>query len=271
MIDTAAILESSRKSRRWGAWYVTEHRIRGMRAYRGTLIATAIGTPVLYLFAFGVGLATLITENVSPVPGVSYLQFVAPALLATAAVLIAMEEYTFGVLLGLKWNPIYVGMNAAPLSPRQIANGVMGFVGIRMFIVVSVYFLVMLAFGAATSGWAVLSIVAGMLGGFAFAPVAAYATTVEEERGQFAILQRTVILPLTLFSGTVFPLTQLPIALQWIGWVSPLWHASELGRQFAYGPSEPLWLSIVHVIYLLALGVLGWELFVRYLAKRLNK
>lgn len=264
------VVTRSTAYKRWGAWYVTEHKIRGMRGYIGTLIATALGTPVLYLFAFGVGLATLITQNVGP-NGVTYLQFVAPALLASAALLVAMEEYTFGILLGLKWNPTYVAMNASPITPRQIVDGIMLFVLLRMLLTTGIYFLVMLAFGAISTGWGVLTIVAGLLAGFAFAPVAAYSATIQEDRGQFAILQRTVILPLTLFSGTVFPLTQLPGFLQWIGWLSPLWHASELGRQFAYGPTEPIWLTGIHIVYLVALGVFGWQLCIRNVAKRLNK
>jgi lipooligosaccharide transport system permease protein len=253
------------------SWYVTEHKIRQMRAYAGTLAATAIGTPVLYLFAFGVGLATLITGNVGPTPGVTYLEFVAPALLASAGVLVAMEEYTFGILLGLKWNATYVAMNATPLSPRNIVNGIMLFVLLRMTVTTGIYFLVMVIFGAVHSPWAILTVVSGLLAGFAFSPVAAYAATIQEDRGQFAILQRVVILPLTLFSGTVFPLTQLPIFLQWVGWLSPLWHASQLGRQFVYGPTEPIWLTVIHVVYLLTLGILGWQLCVRNVAKRLNK
>ncbi len=253
------------------AWYVTEHKIREMRTYAGTHIATAIGTPFLYLYAFGVGLATLITQNVGPNPDVTYLQFVAPALLASAALLVAQEEYTFGILMGLKWNPIFIAMNATPITPRQIVNGIFLFVVIRMAITSLIYFAVMVVFGAVPSAAGVLIIVAGMLGGFAFAPVAAYAATIEEDRGQFAILQRTIILPLTLFSGTVFPLTQLPIYLQWIGWLSPLWHASELGRQFSYGPTEPIWLTVIHVVYLVGLGVFGWQLCVRNIARRLNK
>ncbi len=123
-------------------------------------------------------------------------------------------------------------MNASPITPRQIVDGVMIFVGLRMLLTTGIYFAVMVAFGAVPSGWAALTVPAGMLTGFAFAPIAAYAATITEDRGQFAIVQRVLILPLTLFSGTVFPLTQLPIFLQWIGWLSPLWHGSELGRQF---------------------------------------
>ena len=267
----SAIVTPGARTARWGAWYVAEHKLRAMRGYVGTTIATGIGTPFLYLFAFGVGLATLITQNVGPTPDVSYLQFVAPALLASAAVLVAMEEYTFGILLGLKWNPTYVGMNASPITPRQIVDGVMLFVLIRMVITTVIYFIAMLVFGAVSSASGVFVILSGLLAGFAFAPVAAYSATIEEDRGQFAILQRTIILPLTLFSGTVFPLTQLPVFLQWIGWLSPLWHASELGRQFSYGPTEPVWLTVIHIVYLAGLGVLGWQLCVRTVTRRLNK
>ncbi|MEP6481051.1 MAG: ABC transporter permease, partial [Rhodoglobus sp.] len=164
-----------------------------------------------------------------------------------------------------------IGMNASPITGRQIVNGIMLFVGIRMLVTTGIYFAVMVLFGAVHSPWAALTIPAGMLAGFAFSPVAAYAATIQEDRGQFAIVQRLIIVPLTLFSGTVFPLTQLPIYLQWIGWLSPLWHASELGRQFVYGPTEPIWLTIGHVVYLVALGTLGWQLCVRNVTKRLNK
>ncbi|MBC7591798.1 MAG: ABC transporter permease [Salinibacterium sp.] len=258
------------RSRRWGAWYVTEHRLRAMRTYVGTIVATALGTPILYLFAFGVGLATLVTGNVGP-GGSSYLQFVAPALLATAAVTVGTEEYLFGILMGFKWNPIFIGMNSTPLTARQIIDGTAIFIIIRMAIVVVVYYLVMLAFGAVPSPWGLAMIPIGILTGLAFSPLAAFSSTIYEDKGQFAVLQRVVILPLTLFSGTVFPLAQLPIYLQWVGWLSPLWHGSELGRQASYGPTEPTWLTVVHVAYLLLFAFVGWALTVRIARKRLNK
>jgi lipooligosaccharide transport system permease protein len=99
----------------------------------------------------------------------------------------------------------------------------------------------------------------------------AYAASITEDRGQFAVIGRVVVLPLTLFSGTMFPLDQLPVFLQWIGWLSPIWHGTELGRQFTYGATEPIWLTVIHVIYLLALAIGGWRLSVRIATKRLDK
>ena len=82
---------------------------------------------------------------------------------------------------------------------------------------------------------------------------------------------RVVLLPLTLFSGTIFPLTQLPFFLQWIGWISPLWHGTMLARQFSYGVTEPIWLTVIHVVYLVVLAVVGWMVAVRIATRRLDK
>jgi lipooligosaccharide transport system permease protein len=74
-----------------------------------------------------------------------------------------------------------------------------------------------------------------------------------------------------LFSGTFFPLSQLPLYLQWIGWISPLWHGTELSRVLSYGYEEPAWLSVVHVVYLVVFIVLGWWLARRLAVRRLDK
>jgi lipooligosaccharide transport system permease protein len=262
------------KVQRIGAWYVVEHQLRVLRNYRSTLIATTIGTPLIYLFAFGIGLATLVSTNLGDdaVDGVSYLAFVAPALICTATVTVATSEFTYPIMLGFKWNPYFIGMNSAPLTARQIMDGEVIFVTLRMILTGVFYYLAMLLFGAVPSGWGAGTIVAAVLAGLAFGtPLLAYSSTVREDRGQFAIIMRVVLLPLTLFSGTIFPLTQLPIFLQWIGWISPLWHGTMLARQFSYGANEDPWLTVIHVVYLVVLAAAGWMLAVRIATRRLDK
>ena len=82
---------------------------------------------------------------------------------------------------------------------------------------------------------------------------------------------RFIVIPLFLFSGTFFPLEQLPIFLQWIGWISPLWHGTELGRVLSYGMHEPVWLTLSHVAFLVLLLVVGWRGTHRVVERRLNK
>lgn len=257
--------------RRNGALYVFEHQVRVMRNYRSSIIATAIGTPFIYLFAFGIGIGTLVSANAGLVDGVSYLTFVAPALIVMSVVGIAAMEFTYPILLGFKWNPFFIAMNAAPLSGRQIIDGTVLFVGLRMAIPSVAYFVVMTLFGAVPSPLGAGVILTSILAGLALGtPIMAYSASITEDKGQFAVIGRVVVLPLTLFSGTMFPLDQLPFFLQWIGWISPVWHGTELGRQFTYGATEPIWLTVIHVVYLVALAVAGWRLAVRIATKRLD-
>ena len=276
VVDTLSeeALGAGAKPRRYGSWYVAEHRLRVARTYSGTMIATAIGTPFLYLFAFGVGLATLVSTNLGPtaVDGVSYLTFVAPALICSAALVVSTEEFTYPVMLGFKWNPTFIAMNAAPLSGRQVMNGVVLFVILRMTAASAVYYLVMLLFGAIPLPTGILVVPIAVLTGLAFGlPLLAYSSSVTEDRGQFAIVMRVILLPVTLFSGTIFPITALPLYLQWIGWISPLWHGTQLARGASYGAYEPIWLIVIHLAVLVGLSIGGWRAAIRIATKRLNK
>ncbi len=262
------------KPRRFGSWYVAEHRIRAMRSYYQTLIATSIGNPVLYLLGLGTGLASIIDGNLGPTGfgGVSYLAFVAPALLASAAVTVAAEEFSYPMLMGFKWNPIFYGMNAAPISGNQIVNGMIIGVLARMTPTCVIYFGVMLIFGAVPSPLGVLDILVAVFTGTAVGLIIMrYTATIQEDRGQMAMIMRFGITPMFLFSGTFFPLTQLPVFLQWIGWISPLWHGAQLSRVLSYGATEPAWLTAVHILYLAALCLYGWKVTQRVVTRRLDK
>ena len=269
--------ESAAKARRFGSLYFAEHWLRTMRGYGWTVMMTAVGTPLVYLFAMGVGLATLIDANTGASlgggsgAGLPYLVFVAPALLATAGIMVASEENTYSVMSGFKWRRTYYGPNASPLSSAQLVNGHSLGVLFRLLLTTGLYYLFLLLFGAVPepAGW--LMIFTAALGGMAFGlPLMAYASSIVEDKGQFAMVQRFVVMPLFLFSGTFFPLASMPWAVQWIGWISPLWHSTELGRVLSYGYAEPAWLTAVHVLYLAVLAAAGWVLARRNYSRRLG-
>lgn len=270
----AEALEWGRKPRARGAWYVTEHMVRAMRAYGWTIVVGALGQPIIYLLGLAVGLAALI--DVPIVDGgqeVDYLVFVAPALLVTAAIAVASEEFTYPVMAGFKWRRYFFGFSASPLSSPQIATGVVFGATARIVVVVGAYYLFIWLFGAVPTpetGW--LSTLVGVLAGLAFgAPLMAYAASLEDDKGQFAMVQRFVFVPMFLFSGTFYPLALLPGWLQWIGWISPLWHASELGRWLTYGRPEAPFMIVVHIVYLLILAIGGYLVARRVFTRRLAK
>ncbi|GAA3703080.1 ABC transporter permease [Arthrobacter ginkgonis] len=263
---------SAASARRWGTWYVAEHKLRGMRGYLGVIIAYSIGNPLMYLFAMGVGLASLVDSNsgAEAFGGVTYLQFIVPALLVSAAVMAASEEFSYPVVSGFKWRRTYYGPLASPISPQQICQGHALAVAVRLLAQSVAYQAIVIAFGA-TGAWGWASSLVAMLAGLAFGlPMMAYSASIREDRGQFALVQRFVVMPLFLFSGTFFPLSTLPWFLQWIGWISPVWHGSELARVLGYGQAEPWWLSVVHLAFLLLLAGGGLAAARRVYVRRLE-
>ena len=264
---------SAARARRWGAFYYAEQVLRVMKGYGWTIVMYGVGQPVAYLFAMGVGLATLVdTSGGGVFGGVSYLAFIAPALLISAAVMTAANEFTFPVMDGFKWRRVYYGPHASPLTPEQIAAGHIMAVTLRFLLQSAIYFAVVALFGASPSGWGWVSVLVATLAGLSFGlPLMAYAASIKDDKGQFAMVMRFIVTPLFLFSGTFFPLDTLPLVVRWIGWISPIWHGTELGRVFSYGYEEPPLLTILHLVFLVGLAVAGWMLTKRQFVRRLGQ
>ena len=257
-----------------GALFVTEARLRNMLKWVWLIIAIAIANPVLYLVSIGLGLGSFIDQNAGSagVDGVSYLTFLAPALLATAAIQGALDESVYPTLEGFKWNKIFFSMNATPLSGNHIAMGVFFNSLIRTIFTTVLYWLVMLAFGVLESPRAWLAIFTAVMAGAAFgAFMQALAGLLENENLFFTLVERFIVMPLFLFSGTFYPLSSRPFFLQWIGWISPLWHATELGRWLTYGSEISTQMLFVHFIFLNSIFVVGLIASRRIFTRRLGK
>jgi len=257
-----------------GSIFVAEARLRTMMKWIWLIIGLAIANPVLYLVSIGLGVGAYIDKNTGGmgVDGVSYITFLAPALLATAAIQGAIDESVYPTLEGFKWNKIFFSMNSTPLSGNHIATGVFLNSLIRVIFTAIIYWFVMLAFGVLESPRAWLAIFTAVMAGAAFgALMQALAGMLENEDIFFTVLQRFVIMPLFLFSGTFYPLTNMPIYLQWIGWISPLWHATELGRWLTYGHEISTLMLYTHFIFLNSLLLIGIIASRRIFTRRLGK
>lgn len=257
-----------------GAIYVAEARVRIMLKWIWMILGIAVANPILYLISVGIGLGGLIDKSVGPagVDGVKYLTFLAPALLAQAAIQGAMDESVFPTIEGFKWHKTFYSMNSTPLTGNQIAIGVFLAAFLRTIYTVLLYFGVMWFFGALDSPKAWLAIPTAILAGISFgALMQSVAAKLENENIFFVILGRFIMMPLFLFSGTFFPLTSMPFFLQWIGWISPLWHATELGRYLTYGHSISSTMMWIHFLLLATMLVVGLYLSARIFTKRLTK
>lgn len=259
---------------RRGALAVAEYRLFTMTKWMGAIITFGLGNPIIYLVSIGLGIGALVDANTGGqgINGVPYLQFVAPALLATAAINSVQDEVTFPVLQGFVWDKMFYAMNNTPINSRQIANGVMLTAVLRGILTVIIYELVLLVFGAVPLASMFPLFFSSMLGALAFGgAMLAVTVRIENDDAMFSIIWRFVLAPMFLFSGTFYPLEQMPIYLQWIGWISPLWHSTQLGRFLSYGmPLEP-WQLVMHIGLLVAVFVAGMLLAYPKFESRLQR
>lgn len=259
-------------ARRWGWWYYAEYRLVQMRSYLQTILIAAIGTPLLYLGAMGLGLGNLVDAGSGGVAGVPYLVFVGPGLLVSAIVMEASAEFSYPVMGGFKWNKYYYAVQSTPVTPNQIVLGEIAAVGLRFLAQTLVFWLALLNFGAVTSPWSFLVLVIAPLAALAFgAPLMAFAATQEDEGAQFPFIQRFIVMPMFLFAGTFYPLESMPWYLQWIGWVSPMWHGTQLARVVSYDMPNPVWLTVLHAAVLVVCTTVGVFLAARIFTRRLTR
>ena len=243
------------------------HLVVYRRTWRASAFSTVLA-PILFLTAMGIGLGSFV-GNTAGFGGVSYLAFLAPGLLAAQAMQTATQESSWPVLAGFKWQKTFEAAIATPQGPRDIALGHLYWLVVRLGIVTAAFLIVMLVFGAWTSWTTVLAWPAAVLTGVAFGmPMAAWTATRDRETS-FSIIFRFVITPLFLFSGTFFPISQLPPAVQPIAWLTPLFHGVALTRALALGEPLELWQWAVHVAYLVAMLTIGTLLALRTFRRRL--
>ena len=239
------------------------------RTWKGSAISSFV-TPLFYVLAMGVLLGDYIADDPGRLEGAtSYLAFIAPGLLAAQAMQTTFGETTYPVMGMIKWQRVYYGMTASPLSVRSVVLGHLGFVMFRVGLACGVFVLVMAPFGVFATVWgAVLAFLAQFLVGLAFAtPIFALSAGLRDESA-FALVFRLGMIPLFLFSGAFFPIESLDGWMQALARATPLWHGVDLTRMLTLDTVDGS-TALVHVCYLVVLALLGWLWSVRRLTRRL--
>jgi len=234
------------------------------RTWRSTVWSSVLG-PLFYLGAMGYGLGSLVDRNgTAAVGGVPYVVFVAPAVLAVQAMNSALSNSLYPVFGAVRWNAIYLAARATALRPADINRGHQLFITLRVAMNSACFVVVMAAFGLIRSGWAALLVPAATLTGLAFAaPVAAWTITRRHETAlNYPV--RFGAIPLMLFSGTFFPIGQLPGWIRPLAYATPLWHGVALCRALNTGVVDA-GSALLHVGYLAGLSAVGlWAGAVTY-------
>jgi lipooligosaccharide transport system permease protein len=243
------------------------------RVYRRTWRASVFSSflnPVLYLAAMGVGLGSLVDANLPEgVEGASYLTFLAPGLLVATAMQTGAGEGAWKVMAGIKWIKTYHARLATPIGISGLVYGHLLWSGARVLMVSVVFSLVITAFRVAPLWQSLLAVGPALLVGLGMAAVTtAFTARLNDEAG-LPLYFRLVVIPMFLFSGAFFPITQLPGWLQAVALATPMYHGVELSRAIVVGTELPVawWIS---VLYLLAWIVAGTALSLGPFRKRLT-
>jgi lipooligosaccharide transport system permease protein len=239
------------------------------RTFRGSIFSSFV-TPLLYLTAMGVGLGQLISsQGRGVIGGYEYTHFLGPGLLAASCMQSAVFESTFPILGKIIWRRNYEAMLATPLGVSHIVGGELMWIAFRMVLISTVFLGVLTLFAIPRSPLALLAIPAAVLTGVAFsAAIISFAATQRNDAG-FSWMFRFVINPLFLFSGTFFPLTQLPGWAQWIAAATPLYHGVSLARGVILDDASLLAGWYWHAGYLVLFAAFFAYLAYRLLQRRL--
>jgi lipooligosaccharide transport system permease protein len=238
------------------------------RTWRGSVV-TSFVQPLFYVAAMGVLLGDYIDDGGASLEGApSYLAYIAPGLLAAQAMQVAAAECMFPVMAAIRWTKTYYGMLSTPLSVGDVVRAHLAFVAFRIAMSCAVFALVLAPFDVYHSvAGALCAYLAAVLVGMAFATcLYAFAAGVKSEQW-FVAVMRLGILPLFLFSGAFFPITNLSPVLEGLARVTPLWHGVDLVRMCTLGNPES-GAVLVHVTYLVLMTAIGAWWSVRRLRGR---
>lgn len=232
-------------------------------------IAFGFLQPVLFLTAMGIGVGALMSgQEAAAFGGVPYIDWLGPGLLSAMAMQTATFESTYPIMNKIMWGRNYEAMLSTPLTTRNIIIGELFWVAFRIGTLATVFLVVLALFGIVRSPAAVLVVPVAMLIGTAFSSCLVAFTATQKNDVGFSALFRFVINPLFLFSGTFFPLTNLPDQIEWVAWLTPLFHGVQLIRGLVLGSLD--WLAApIHLGYLLAMLVVGVVLADRNLRRRM--
>jgi len=243
---------------------------RNVLVYRRSwfIFVTGFAEPVLYLLSIGIGVGKLVGKL--PGPGnheIDYRQFVAPGMLAVAAMNGAIFDTTFNFFWKFKYAKTYDAVLATPLGAGDVALGEMIWALMRGALYAVAFLVTMVFFGLVDSAWAVLAVPVAVLIGFAFAGAGLAATTYMRSFIDFDYVNLALV-PLFLFSATFFPLSRYPDALEVVVRCTPLYQGVALERALVLGDVH--WTLLVHAVYLVAMGTIGVQVAARRLGHLLQ-
>jgi lipooligosaccharide transport system permease protein len=232
------------------------------KLWRGALLPTFLD-PLFYLFAMGFGLGTYLAT----IQGIPYKNFIAPGLIASAAMWSAVFETTYNVYIKMNENRLYDALVATPVEVPDLVTGELAWSATRSLVYGSSFLVVITAFGLIDSWWALAIPPFLLLGGACFAVIGMWFTALVPKIDLYSYFFTLFVTPMFLFAGIFFPLDKLPGGLEIVAWFTPLYHLVNLMRELATGPD--LWSVVGNATWLAVLTVAIYPLLATKMRSRL--
>ena len=233
------------------------------KLWKGALLPTFLD-PFFYLLALGFGLGTYIAHGINGVP---YKEFVAPGLIASAAMWSSAFETTYNVYFRMNELRLYDNLLSTPVEPQDLVAGDIAWSSTRATIYGIVVLIVVAAVGLVSSPWAILIPPFVLLGGLCFSVIGYTFTSLIPKIDLYSYFFTIGITPMFLFSGIFFPFNQLPGWVEVVAWFTPLYHLVEITRGLATGPDAAS--ILIHTAWLTVVTALLFTIPVRALRAKL--
>ncbi len=220
------------------------------RTWRGSVVSSFLN-PILYMFAMGVGLGSLVDANLpGGIDGVPYLTFLAPGILVASAMNTGASEGAWKVMGGIVWAKTWHARLATPIGIEGLVAGHLFWSTFRVFMVSVIFAGVIAAFRVAPLFESLLAVGPAVLVGSAMVAATTAFTIRLKEMSGLPMFFRFVVLPMFLFSGAFFPISQLPNSIQPVALLTPVYHGVELARAIVVGtsPAVAWWASVLYLV-----------------------
>ncbi len=247
-------------------WRLFSVWFRHYRVYTKNIISNGLPPfvePLFFLAAIGLGLGSY----VGLIQGVPYVKFLAAGINVPPAMFTAAFECSFGTFIRLEFDKVYDGMVSSSITVEDLLIGEIIFAGTKSFFFSAAVLLVITIFGLTGSPMALLAPIGGLLTGLAFGAVSMVVTSVVSTINHFNFYFTGLLTPMFFFSGIIFPLDNLPRALQYVAQIFPLTHSARIIRSLTLNQLDPT--LLLDLAYLLVFIVVFGYLAVRRLRTRI--
>jgi len=225
--------------------------------------------PLFYLLAFGIGLSGLVGSLRYQGTEMSYVRFIAPALIAVSMMNNSFFETTYASFVRMYYQKTFDAMMATPLSLEDVITGEIIWGATKSVIATLIMLAVISCFGLIHYPEGLLTLPLALLGGLAFGSIGMFFTGIVKNIEMFNLPVFLFVTPMFLLSGTFFPLENFPRWSQHVALIFPLTHLVNLTRDLCLGRLRPT--ALWGLGYLVLFSLIFFPLAVRKMRRRLIK